>query len=245
MIEVKDLHKSFNSKKVLQGVNLRVENGETLAVLGKSGEGKTVLLKHIVGLIKPDKGEILVNGKDITKVSKRELYRIRKLFGFVFQGSALFDSLTVFENVALPLRENGLKEEEVRESVLKVLELVEMQKASNLYPEELSGGMKKRVSIARALVSEPRYLLYDEPTAGLDPVMADHINDLILHLKKHLRTTGIVVTHDLRSALRVSDRIVLLSGGKIVIEGKGEELFKTSHPEMHEFLKTSGLLKHE
>lgn len=244
MIEVRDLHKSFNSKRVLNGVNLRVDDGETLAVLGKSGEGKTVLLKHIVGLMKPDKGEIFVNGKDIVKVSKRELYRIRRLFGFVFQGAALFDSLTVFENVALPLREDGVGEREIEEKVLKVLELVEMQRAINLYPGELSGGMKKRVSIARALVTEPKYLLYDEPTAGLDPVMADHINDLILHLKEHLRTTGIVVTHDLRSALRVSDRIVLLSGGKIVVEGRGEEVLKTSHPEMHEFLRTSGLLKH-
>jgi phospholipid/cholesterol/gamma-HCH transport system ATP-binding protein len=244
MIDVRDLHKSFNSKKVLRGVNIHVEDGETLAVLGKSGEGKTVLLKHIVGLIKPDKGEIYVNEKDITKVSKRELYRIRKLFGFVFQGAALFDSLTVFENVALPLKENGVEEEEIRERVLKVLELVDMREAERLYPGELSGGMKKRVSIARALVTEPKYLLYDEPTAGLDPVMADHINDLILYLKESLKTTGIVVTHDLRSALRVSDRIVLLSGGKIVVEGRGEELLKTSHPEMHEFLRTSGLLKH-
>lgn len=242
MIEIRNLHKRFNSKEVLRGVDLLVRDGETVAVLGKSGEGKTVLLKHIVGLMRPDKGHVYINGEDITEVPKTKLYNLRRQIGFVFQGAALFDSLTVYENVALPLEENGLPKGEIEDRVMRVLSLVDMAEAKSKYPIELSGGMKKRVGIARALITEPRYLLYDEPTAGLDPVMADRINDLIVELKEKLETTAIVVTHDLRSALKTSDRIVLLSSGRIVVEAKGEEILKTEQPEMQEFLKASGLI---
>ncbi len=241
MIEIIDLHKSFRGKKVLNGVNLTIKEGETIAILGRSGIGKSILLKHIVGLMKPDRGKVIVDGKDITKVKRRELFEIRKLFGYVFQNSALFDSMTVFKNVALPLIEAGVENNEIEKRVKQVLSMVNLEGTENLYPAELSGGMMKRVGIARALIRNPKYLLYDEPTAGLDPVIADKINDLILYLKEYLKKTAIVVTHDLRSALKISDKIALLADGKIVTLIEKDRIFQVDHPEMRHFLKASEL----
>jgi len=241
MIEIRDIHKKLGNKEVLKGVSLTVNEGETVAILGRSGMGKSVLLKHMVGLMKPDRGQVIVDGIDITRVNRKKLFEIRGLFGFVFQNSALFDSFTVWKNVALPLIEAGYDMETIDRQVKKVLSMVNLEGTENLYPAELSGGMMKRVGIARALVGDPKYLLYDEPTAGLDPVIADRINDRILYLKEYLKKTAVVVTHDLRSALKVSDRIALLADGVIVTCIRKEEIFQVEHPEMRQFLKASGL----
>ncbi len=239
MISVRDLHKSFEGKPVLKGVNLEVKKGETLTILGRSGEGKTVLLKNMVGLMKPDKGEVIIDGFNVSKASRRQLYKFRRRLGFVFQGSALFDSLTVFWNVALPLAEAGRKPEEIRELVAEALRLVGLEGTENLYPAELSGGMRKRVGVARAIVAKPQVLFYDEPTAGLDPVTADAIGDLILKLKRELGTTSVVVTHDLHLAAKVSDRLALLKGGVVAWEGNVEELRKVDNLELAAFLKAT------
>ena len=241
MIEIRDIHKKLGNKEVLKGVSLTVNDGETVAILGRSGMGKSVLLKHMVGLMKPDHGQVIVDGIDITRVNRKKLFEIRRLFGFVFQNSALFDSFTVWKNVALPLIEAGYDMKTIDRQVKKVLSMVNLEGTENLYPAELSGGMMKRVGIARALVGDPKYLLYDEPTAGLDPVIADRINDQILYLKEYLKKTAVVVTHDLRSALKVSDRIALLADGVIVTCIRKEEIFQVEHPEMRQFLKASGL----
>lgn len=243
MIEVINLKKSFDNKRVLKGVNLTILDGEDIAILGKSGEGKSVFLKHIIGLLKPDEGAILVDGVDITKLSKTELYKIRRKFSYVFQGAALFDSLTVYENIALPLRERGLSEEEIRKKVKEALWLVDLDGTENLYPAELSGGMKKRVGFARAIVSTPKYLLYDEPTTGLDVLTSWKINKLIKKLNKMKGITGILVTHDIRSALYTSDKIALLKDGVIVeiIESSRYKDAKTE--ELREFLQAGGLLE--
>lgn len=239
MISVRDLHKSFEGKPVLKGVNLEVKKGETLTILGRSGEGKTVLLKNMVGLMRPDKGEVIVDGFNVSKASRRQLYRFRRRLGFVFQGSALFDSLSVFWNVALPLAEAGRKPEEIRELVAEALRLVGLEGTENLYPAELSGGMRKRVGVARAIVAKPQVLFYDEPTAGLDPVTADAIGDLILSLKRELGTTSVVVTHDLHLAVKVSDRIALLKGGIVAWEGSVGDLREVDNLELAAFLKAT------
>lgn len=236
MIEIRNLYKKFGKIRVFNDLSLVIRDGETLAVLGKSGTGKTVLLKHIVGLLKPDSGEILVNGYDVTKMSRSMLFKLRRDFGFVFQASALFDSLTVFENLALALRERGLDNSSVKKRVYNILELVGLKGVENLYPVELSGGMQKRVSVARAIIYEPKYILYDEPTTGLDPITADTINDLIVDLKKRLKTTSILVTHDVRSALRVADRVALLQDGKIKTVVLVDEAGKTEDPDLRKFL---------
>jgi len=246
MIELKGVHKSFGNKQVLRGVDLTIRDGELLVILGRSGTGKSVLLKHIVGLMKPDKGSVIVEGEDVSHVHTAELYRIRRLIGFVFQNSALFDSMTVFENVALPLIERGgMSIDEVRQRVIDVLSLVEMEDAALLMPEELSGGMRKRVAIARALVAEPKYILYDEPTTGLDPIIADRINDLILALKRDVGVTSVVVTHDIHSALKIADRIVLLSGGRIAVEAPRDAVWDVQHEEFRQFLKVFRKLEDE
>ena len=243
MIEIKNLKKSFEDKEVLKGVNLTILDGEDIAILGKSGEGKSVFLKHIIGLLKPDEGDIIVDGVDITKLSKTELYKIRRKFSYVFQGAALFDSLTVYDNIALPLRERGVREEEIREKVREALYLVDLEGTEDLYPAELSGGMKKRVGFARAIVSKPRYLLYDEPTTGLDVLTSWKINKLIKKLNKMEGITGILVTHDIRSALYTSDKIALLKDGIIVeiIESSRYKEAKTE--ELREFLRAGGLIE--
>lgn len=242
MIEVINLKKRFGEKEVLKGVNLTIEDGEDIAILGKSGEGKSVFLKHIIGLLKPDEGSVLVDGIDITKLSKRELYQIRRSFSYVFQGAALFDSLTVFENIALPLRERAFSEREIKDRVKEALSLVDLDGIEELYPAALSGGMKKRVGLARAIVSKPRYLLYDEPTTGLDVITAWRINKLIKKINKMEGTTGILVTHDIRGALYTSDKIALLSDGVIaeIIESSRYKEAKTE--KLREFLEAGGFL---
>ncbi|RKZ18764.1 ABC transporter ATP-binding protein [bacterium] len=238
MIKIEDLHKSFGDNHVLKGINLEVRDGETLVIIGRSGCGKSVLLKHIVGLLKPDKGRVVVDGIEVHRVSRREVFDLRRRFGMVFQGAALFDSLTVKENVAIGLREHlKLSEEEIDRIVKEKLELVGLRNVEHLKPAELSGGMKKRVGIARALAMDPEYILYDEPTTGLDPIMADRINELILSLKHRLHKTTIVVTHDMKSAFKVGDRIAMIYDGRIIFEGTPEEVEKSDNPYVRQFVE--------
>ena len=242
MIEIIDLHKSFNSNKVLRGVNLNINEGETLAIIGKSGCGKSVLLKHIVGLLFPDSGTVKIEGKDITEVKSTELYLIRRNFGFLFQGAALFDSMTVEENIALPIVENNYKipNGEVQKSIEEKLELVGLPGTQKLKPAELSGGMKKRVGLARALITNPKYVLYDEPTTGLDPIMSDSIDELIKNLNDKLNVTSIVVTHDMFSVKNVADKIAMMHEGKIYFEGTSEEILASKDNVIENFIKRTG-----
>lgn len=238
MIEIVDLHKSFGSNDVLRGINLTIEEGETNAIIGKSGSGKSVLLKHIVGLIFPDKGYVKVGGEIINNSDSKKLYNIRRKFGFLFQGAALFDSMTVGENIALPIieNENNFTLSELNKKISRMLDLVDLPNTENLKPAELSGGMKKRVGLARALITEPEYILYDEPTTGLDPIMSDSIDDLIKHLADQLNVTSIVVTHDMYSVKNVADEIVMVHEGKIYFEGTPEELIKSDDLVIKDFI---------
>ena len=239
MIEIKDLHKSFAGKKVLQGINLTIEAGETLVIIGRSGCGKSVLIKHIVGLLEPDSGYVKVEGKIVSELSQKELYELRKKFGFLFQGSALFDSMTVEENVSLPLVESNqvFLKAEIKKIVEEKLDLVGLEGILNLKPSELSGGMKKRVALARALVTNPSYILYDEPTTGLDPIMSDSIDHLIKHLSGKLNVTSIVVTHDMYSVKNVADRVAMINEGTIYFTGKPDELVNSSDNIIQEFIR--------
>lgn len=244
MIEIKNLHKRFDGETVLNGVNLTISDGDTLVIIGKSGCGKTVLLKHLIGLLKPDEGEIRIDGIDITKVRRKKLYEMRKKFGMLFQSGALFDSMTVGENIGLPLREHTrLSDEDIRRVVEEKLRLVGLEQIENLRPAELSGGMKKRVALARALVMEPLYILFDEPTTGVDPVMADKINDLIIEIQKKLKTTSITVTHDIASAFKIGNTFAMLADGKIIFKGTEKELKENRDPRVKEFLKSSGTFR--
>lgn len=244
MIEIKNLHKRFDGETVLNGVNLTISDGDTLVIIGKSGCGKTVLLKHLIGLLKPDEGEIRIDGIDITKVRRKKLYEMRKKFGMLFQSGALFDSMTVEENIGLPLREHTrLSDEDIRRVVEEKLRLVGLEQIENLRPAELSGGMKKRVALARALVMEPLYILFDEPTTGVDPVMADKINDLIIEIQKKLKTTSITVTHDIASAFKIGNTFAMLADGKIIFKGTEKELKENRDPRVKEFLKSSGTFR--
>ena len=223
-IELKNVRKSFGDLLVLKDVNLSVKEGETIVVIGRSGCGKSVMLKHIVGLHKPDSGRIFVDGEDITDLKEHELFRIRKKFGFLFQGSALLDSLTVWENVGLGLIElSAYSLEEIRHTVREKLAMVGMEGTEDYMPADLSGGMKKRVGLARAIVMEPEIVLYDEPTTGLDPIMADSINELIIALTRELSITSIVVTHDMTSAYKVGNRIAMLYDGEIIFDDTSTE----------------------
>jgi len=222
---------------VLRGVNLTVEQGETMVILGGSGTGKSVLLKHMNGLIDPDSGDVFVDGLEISHLGEDELREVRKKVAMVFQGSALFDSLTVAENVAYPLYEHAaLSLDGLRDRVEEVLSLVDMERDGGLYPAEISGGMKKRAALARALALSPRCLLYDEPTTGLDPVMTQRINRLIRDVQKKLGVTSVVVTHDIESAFAVADRLAFLQEGQIRFVGTREETKATSDLALHEFL---------
>jgi len=242
MIEIIDLHKSFNGKPVLSGVNLTIGEGETNAIIGKSGSGKSVLLKHIVGLLFPDKGYVKVGGEIIDKSDQKKLYGIRRKFGYLFQGAALFDSMTVGENIALPIVENELhtSQKELDHKIDKMLDLVGLPNTVNLKPAELSGGMKKRVGLARALITEPEYILYDEPTTGLDPIMSDSIDDLIKHLAEQLNVTSIVVTHDMFSVKNVADEIAMLHEGKIYFEGTPDQLITSDDKIIQNFINRTG-----
>ncbi len=236
MIKIINLYKSFNQKPVLQGINLEIYDGETLTIMGGSGQGKTVLLKNIIGLIKPDKGKIYVDDIDITSASKEILQKVQSKFGYLFQGSALFDSMTVFENVAFGLRHQNISFEEVKKRVELYLSYVELEGVENMYPSELSGGMRKRVALARAVAYNPHYILYDEPTTGLDPQTAETITDLIISLQKKLNVTSVVVTHDLKAALKVSQRIAFLYKGKIVTVEEPKKILNTNISFLKEFI---------
>ena len=237
MIQLRGVHKSFGENHVLRGLNLDIQDGETLVIIGGSGCGKSVLLKLIVGLIKPDSGSILVGGEDITRLGPEELRRIQSSFGLLFQGAALFDSLTVGENVAFGLRMRRIfSEEEIDRIIAEKLSMVGLEGIQHLKPAELSGGMKKRVALARALATNPRYMLYDEPSTGLDPIMADAINDLIVRLHKEIHVSSVAVTHDMVSAYKISSRIAMLYEGLIYASGSADEFRKHKDPVVHQFV---------
>ena len=229
MIKVENLYKSFETKKVLQGVSLEVKDGETLVIIGGSGTGKSILLKNLVGLIKPDSGKIIIDDIDVTKTEKKNLREIQKKIGFLFQEAALFDSLTIEENVSFGMKNlTNLSEEEMKKRVSSCLNMVGLSSdIEKLKPSALSGGMKKRVGLARSIAYQPKYIFYDEPTTGLDPIMSDVIGELIIHLKKELKVSSIVVTHDMNSAYKIADRIIMLYLGKVIFEGTVEKLKQT------------------
>jgi phospholipid/cholesterol/gamma-HCH transport system ATP-binding protein len=239
MIEIKNLHKAFGDNKVLQGVNLDIDTGETLVIIGRSGCGKSVLIKHIVGLLYPDDGYVKVEGRKVDEMSMKELYDLRTKFGFLFQGSALFDSMTVEENISLPLVESRKKFSisEIDKKVAEKLEMVGMSGVQKLKPAELSGGMKKRVGLARALITDPDYIFYDEPTTGLDPIMSDSIDDLIKELTEKLNSTSVVVTHDMYSVKNIADRVAMMHEGKIHFSGSPGELLSSKDPIIKEFIQ--------
>jgi phospholipid/cholesterol/gamma-HCH transport system ATP-binding protein len=239
MIEVVDLHKSFGDNHVLRGIDLTVETGTTYVILGGSGSGKTVLMKHVIGLLTPDQGAVRVDGLEISKLSGQELTEARRQFGMVFQGAALFDSMTVFENVAFPLKEKqrGISGPELRDRVVQKLSVVDLgEDVLDLWPAQLSGGMKKRVALARALVAEPKVVLYDEPTTGLDPITSDYVDDMIVTTKQRLGVTSMVISHDIASAFKVADRLAVLYEGRIAAQGTPAEVRRTEHPFVRKFL---------
>jgi phospholipid/cholesterol/gamma-HCH transport system ATP-binding protein len=237
-IEFVDVHKSFGDRKVLDGVSFGVEKSETFAILGPSGVGKTVMLTHIVGLLKPDEGRILVDGQDITDMNENQLAAIRKKVQLVFQSGALFDSISVWENVAFPLTDVGHRDEEIERKVADILKLVEIEELADLMPPELSTGMKRAVAIARAVAAEPQAILYDEPTTMVDPLMSQTINKLIRKMQKQLGLTQMVVTHDIANcAEKVADRVALLHQGKFVFQGTIAELYESDHPVVREFVE--------
>jgi len=238
MIRLESIHKSFGSKRVLSGFTLEVKEGETMVIIGYSGTGKSVAIKHIVGLLEPDSGRVIVDDLDVEKLARRELYALRGRIGYVFQFSALFDSLTVAENVAMGIRKQGkLSESEIDTRVHEALELVDLPDVGSRLPIELSGGMRKRVGIARAVALRPKYLLYDEPTTGLDPVTAAVIDELMVRMQKQLGVTGIVITHDMRSAYTVGTRIAMLYEGKVQQVGTVKEIQETNDPIVRQFIE--------
>jgi phospholipid/cholesterol/gamma-HCH transport system ATP-binding protein len=239
-IRIRDLHKSFGDQHVLKGLNLDIPEAQTTVILGPSGAGKSVVLKHIIGLMKPDKGEILVDGMDITKMNERELNRIRRKFGMLFQGAALFDSMTVEENVAFPLREHTkLSDKEIRELVREKLHQVGLVGIENKMPSELSGGMKKRVGFVRAIILEPEILLFDEPTTGLDPIMVEVIDKLIMDTQKEYKFTNVVISHGIHTAFWIGHKIAMIYDGVIVEEGPPEKIEKSQNPIVRQFITGS------
>src|SRR3990170_3755258 len=238
MIKITDLKKSFNSKKVLNNTNLQIEKGRITVIIGRSGEGKSVLIKHIIGLLRPDSGEILLDGQDITKMTERELNEVRRRFGMLFQGAALFDSMTVGENVAFPLREHTeMPEEDLQKVIREKLRKVGLKDIENMMPADLSGGMKKRVGLARAIAMDPEIVLFDEPTTGLDPVMSDNIATLILDTQRDLKTTYIVITHDIPLTYKIADKIAMLHEGRIVEQGDVDYMKSSPNPILRQFLE--------
>jgi phospholipid/cholesterol/gamma-HCH transport system ATP-binding protein len=241
-IRVRDLHKSFGDHKVLDGVDLDIERHKINIIIGGSGQGKSVLLKHLIGLLKPDRGEILVDGVDIVPLKDHELNVVRRKFGMLFQYAALFDSLTVEENVAFPLREHtNKKKSEIKEIVKEKLNALNLYNIEKKYPAELSGGMRKRVGLARAIVLEPEILIYDEPTTGLDPVATKNVDDMIADISKRLGVTSVVISHDMASTFRIGDKVAMLHGGKIVASGTPGEIRHSEVAVLQEFLRTAGV----
>lgn len=239
MIEITDLYKNFDNNKVLRGINLEIDTGETIVIIGRSGCGKSVLIKHIVGLLIPDSGTIKVEGQIVNEMNLSELYELRKRFGFLFQGAALFDSMTVEENISLSLVEsaNSYSNSEISKLVEEKLEMVNLPGTQHLKPAELSGGMKKRVGLARALITNPDYILYDEPTTGLDPIMSDSIDILIKELTEKLNVTSVVVTHDMYSVKNVANKVAMINEGKIYFIGSQEELINSDDQVIQKFIK--------
>lgn len=243
MISVKNVFKSFNGKEVLKGVSLDILEGETLAIIGRSGSGKSVLMKHIIGLLQPDSGSVMVDGTDINKVSYAELRSIRQHFGVLFQGGALFDSMNAFENVAFPLRTfTSMTEKEVCDVVQNCLDMVELPDVGKKLPSELSGGMQKRVALARAVALRPRYILYDEPTSGLDPETSNTIDELIQNLADQLNVTSIVVTHDMHSVLNIADKAAFVHEGRMHWTGTIPELHASDNRILKDFVKANEYL---
>jgi phospholipid/cholesterol/gamma-HCH transport system ATP-binding protein len=240
MIQIVDLHKSFGSHEVLSGITLEVPPGSTLVILGGSGSGKTVLMKHMIGLLKPDSGRVIIDGEDIVPLGAEGLEKMRRKFGMVFQAAALFDSMTVFENVSFPLREHRkeLSEEQIRALVKEKLGIVGLKNVEEKYPADLSGGMRKRVGLARAIVLDPKIVLYDEPTTGLDPITTDYVDEMILDAKKELGVTSVVISHDIASAFKVADNIAFLYQGHIVDQGHPSVLRHSENPAVKLFLST-------
>ncbi len=239
MIDVQDLYKSFNGFPVLKGVSLQMAEGTTTVVLGGSGSGKTVLMKHIMGLFRPDQGRVIVDGQDISTMGRQELSTFRERMGMVFQSAALFDSMTVGDNVAFPLREHGnLSEQEIAEKVKKTLAVVDLHDVEGKYPAELSGGMRKRVGLARAIIRDPKIVLYDEPTTGLDPLTTESVDEMILHARERLKVTSVVISHDIGSAFHIADRIAVINEGRIVEEGAPAHVRKSQEPFTRQFLAT-------
>ncbi len=237
MIEVRDLHKSFGAQKVLTGVSFQIGEGESVVIIGGSGCGKSVLLKHLIGLVRGDAGQVLIDGQEISNMPERDLLEVRRKFGMLFQSAALFDSLSVAENIAFVLRrERKVSEADIQERVQEVLEMVELPGIEDKKPSELSGGMRKRVGLARAIIYKPEILLYDEPTTGLDPVVSDSIDRLIIRVREKLKITTVVVTHDTRSMRRVGQKILMLVKGKIYAAGPPEEIFASQDPVIHRFV---------
>ncbi len=238
MIEMRDVHKSFDRKIVLQGVNLKVEKGESLVVIGGSGSGKSVLLKHIIGLLDPDKGSVLVDSVELSGLDEGMLNDVRKKFGMLFQSAALFDSMKVWQNVGFGLkRHTGMTEKEIRDVAVRKLRMVGLVGIEDVMPSELSGGMRKRVGLARAIAMEPEILLYDEPTTGLDPIMADAINDLIIKMRERMNVTSVTITHDMKSAYKIADTIAMLYNGVIIAQASPAEIQNTSDPVVRQFIE--------
>ena len=237
MIEIIDLYKEFDTHQVLDGVNLKINTGETTVIIGRSGCGKSVLLKHIIGIMKPDSGQILIDGKDVAKMDEKELNALRMQFGMLFQGAALFDSLNVLGNVGFGMIEHtGADHDTVAKRVKECLALVGLKGIEQKKPAELSGGMRKRVGLARAIAMRPHIILYDEPTTGVDPIMGDSVNDLIVELHNKLKVTSIAVTHDMTSAYKIADRIAMLYNGKIIASGTPDEIKSTKDPVVRQFI---------
>jgi len=237
MIEVRDLKKSFGAQPTLDGVSFNIEKGDSLVILGRSGGGKSVLLKHIIGLLRPDSGQVVIDGEDITHMSERNLIRVRRNFGMVFQGAALFDSMSVADNVSFALRrERRFTEKEISQKVAEALDMVELSGIEKKKPSELSGGMRKRVGLARAIIYHPEIVLYDEPTTGLDPIVSDSIDKLIMRVTESLKVTSIVVTHDMRTARRVGHHIVMLHNKRIYVTGTPDDIFTSNDPVVHQFI---------
>jgi phospholipid/cholesterol/gamma-HCH transport system ATP-binding protein len=242
-VEFRDVSKAYGTKQVLRGASMKVYRGEVLVILGGSGSGKSVTLRHMLGLEAPDSGRVIVEDEDVTDLDEEELYRVRKKFGMLFQSGALFDSMTVFENVAFPLREHTeMSDDEIARAVRERLELVNLPNTEHLMPVDLSGGMRKRVGLARSIVLDPKMILYDEPTTGLDPITSAKINDLIIDLQSKLNVTSVVVTHDIQSAFSVGDRIAFLNKGVFEWIGTMEEARDADHPLLREFLKASSVV---
>lgn len=237
MIEVRDLRKNFGEQPILDGVTFKIEEGESLVIIGRSGGGKSVLLKHIIGLLQPDSGAVTIDGEDITHMDERNLIRVRSKFGMVFQGAALFDSMNVAENVGFAFRrEQKFTDKEIAIKVAEALDMVELPGVEKKKPSELSGGMRKRVGLARAIIYHPSILLYDEPTTGLDPIVSDSIDKLIMRVTDRMKVTTVVVTHDMRSARRVGHRIVMLHNKKIYVTGTPEDIFASADPVVQQFI---------